>query len=303
MVFPHHKWPQEDKQQQQKPQGEKQPKPKVKVKPKKSSEVQKSPDKEFPMEKGLDPTKMQAADITWVYKVPDSKCKIFTEEDVVKHHGFKIEDKLDAGSYGVIYNARDRKNVKVACKAMDLGIADWDSTKMMDMKNELFIMSKVKHLYIIKVHDHFMTVTDTGRRLHIFMELADGGNLAKFIAKRFSGKGSDGTIISQLPEKDGKAYFAQIVCGIAHLHLLGIAHRDIKLQNVLLSKCETSISGDYTLLISDFGLSRVVHHKSGGEVEKNKTFCGTPIHMAPELLVYKAYNSFATGKKGYFVVI
>ncbi len=184
----------------------------------------------------------------------------------------------------------------MVCKAIDLGVADWDSVKMMDVKNELFIMSKVKHLYIIKVHDHFMTVTDTGRRLHIFMALADGGNLAKYIAKRFSEKGSNGSVMTQLPEKDGKSYFAQILCGLAHLHLLGISHRDIKLQNVLLSKCDQSISGDYTLLISDFGLSRVVHHKAGGAVENNTTYCGTPIHMAPEILLYKAYNSFSTGR-------
>ena len=88
MVFPPHKKPQENKQKQAE---KRQPKPKQK----KNSEELPVP-KSFPMENGPDPSKLQAADLTWVYKVPDSKCKLFTEEDVVKYHGFKIEDKVSS---------------------------------------------------------------------------------------------------------------------------------------------------------------------------------------------------------------
>lgn len=50
------------------------------------------------------------------------------------------------------------------------------------------------------------------------MELAAGGNLYKFIQKK------------GLPDESlAKKYFAQILCGINHMHGYGIAHRDIKL--------------------------------------------------------------------------
>ena len=88
------------------------------------------------------------------------------------------------------------------------------------------------------------------------------GNFGKFVQKK-------GT----LTEAESKLYFAQIVCGVNHMHSLGIAHRDIKLQNVLLVKCEKSISGDCTLLMADFGLSRIMHHEDG-EVALNRTICG-----------------------------
>ena len=100
--------------------------------------------------------------------------------------------------------------------------------------------------------------------MYIFMELADGGNFAKFVQKK-------GT----LTEAEAKLYYAQMVCGINHMHSLGIAHRDIKLQNVLLAKNEKSISGDFTLLVADFGLSRIIHHDEAGGIQNNRTICGT----------------------------
>lgn len=132
--------------------------------------------------------------------------------------------------------------------------------------------------------------------IFIFIELADGGNFAKFLKAK-----------GLLEEKEAKLYYAQILCGINHMHSLGIAHRDIKLQvkirlliesicghyilfilqNVLLAKNDKSISKDFTLLVADFGLSRIVHHDNDGDIQKNRTVCGTPIFMAPEILTRK----------------
>jgi serine/threonine-protein kinase ULK2 len=60
---------------------------------------------------------------------------------------------------------------------------------------------------------------------------------------------------------------------------MGIAHRDLKLANVLLKK-------DLTIKLADFGFA-----KEGGEEEvMMKTYCGTPITMAPEILKGKPYD-------------
>ena len=134
--------------------------------------------------------------------MPDANLNLKTEEDVIDkvvhlvlitflyisffQVGYKLEEKLDAGGFGVIFFARDKKkNLKVACKQMDLG--DWDEVKVRDMKNvrnhcpiywdqftahcsfygiqELFIMERVKHLYIIKLYAHFLTSSSNGNRL------------------------------------------------------------------------------------------------------------------------------------------
>ena len=75
----------------------------------------------------------------------------------------------------MIFFARDKKNVRVACKMIELG-TDWEDSRVKDMKvgqtcailklilnahfpiqNELFIMEKVKHLYVVKLFKHFLT--------------------------------------------------------------------------------------------------------------------------------------------------
>ena len=236
--------------------------------------------KAFPLEKGPTPSKLEPSQISRLYKLPDGKMK--TEDDVLEANNYKLEEKLGEGGFAIVYFARNKKsNQKHACKVMKLG-GDWKDSRVEDMKNELFIMEKVKHLYIVKLMHHFLTQSKAnGIRLYIFMELADGGDFSKFCQKK-----------GAMTENDCKPYFAQIICGINHMHSLGIAHRDIKLQNVLLVKNEKSISGDFTLLVSDFGLSRIMHHDSAGGIQMNRTICGTPIFMAPEILLRKPYSGF-----------
>lgn len=95
---------------------------------------------------------MDPTDITRMYKVPSDRFE--TDGDVINYQGYLLEEKvshhpantflmgtrpfpqqLDAGGFGVIFFARDkRKNLKVACKLMDLG-DDWNDERVVDMKN------------------------------------------------------------------------------------------------------------------------------------------------------------------------
>lgn len=233
----------------------------------------------FPLEKGPTPSQMEPTDITRLFKLPAGKLK--TEDDIIKALGYTLEDKLGEGGFGKIFRANfNKKNCKVACKICELG-CDWKDNRVEDMKNELFIMEKVTHLYVVKLYSHFLTQSkENGNRLYIFMELADKGDFSKICKK-------DGPFT----EKDAQGYFAQIACGINHMHSLGIAHRDIKLQNVLCRQAKTA-SGNLLLLMADFGLSRILHHEDSGELALNRTVCGTPLFMAPEILMKKPYNAF-----------
>ena len=60
---------------------------------------------------------------------------------------------------------------------------------------------------------------------------------------------------------------------------MGIAHRDIKLANILLRK-------DYTIKLADFGFAK----EESTEQVMMKTYCGTPITMAPQILKGKPYD-------------
>lgn len=233
----------------------------------------------FPLEKGPQPQELDPTQITRLYKLPAGKLK--TEDDVIKSLGYKLENKLGEGGFGKIFKASSAKQkCKVACKMCALG-DDWKDDRVEDMKNELFIMEKISNLYIVKLYTHFLTQTkENGNRLYIFMELADKGDFSKVCQ-------SEGP----MSEKTAAGFFAQIVCGINHMHSMGIAHRDIKMQNVLV-KAAKSVSGNLLLLLADFGLSRILRHDEEGELALNKTVCGTPIFMAPEILARKPYNAF-----------
>ena len=96
-----------------------------------------------------------------------------------------------------------------------------------------------------------------------------GGELLEAVAK----KGS-------YSEADARGCFAQLLAGVSYLHAHGIAHRDLKLENLLL---ETP--GDIThIRIVDFGLAKGHVEQSYLEMD---TICGTPHYVAPEVIAVR----------------
>ncbi|GLC74987.1 hypothetical protein PLESTF_001580900 [Pleodorina starrii] len=73
-------------------------------------------------------------------------------------------------------------------------------------------------------------------------------------------------------------YVAQMVLALEHLHGKGIVHRDIKLENVLMS-------AEGYIKVSDLGFSKVLHDN-----QRTHTMCGTPDYMAPEIIKGKGHN-------------
>lgn len=86
---------------------------------------------------------------------------------------------------------------------------------------------------------------------------------------------------SRISESTVKLYFYQILLAVQYLHDNGIIHRDLKLENVLLS----STNEECCIKITDFGQSKIL-----GETSLMRTLCGTPTYLAPEVL-----NTAGTG--------
>jgi serine/threonine-protein kinase HSL1, negative regulator of Swe1 kinase len=86
------------------------------------------------------------------------------------------------------------------------------------------------------------------------------------------------SVLDHLPD-----YHRQILLALAYLHSVGVAHRDIKLENIL-------VTADRKVAkLCDFGLATFF---SAGD--KCAEYCGSPHYAAPEILMGTPYNPAAT---------
>ncbi|KAL2359846.1 hypothetical protein RJZ56_007301 [Blastomyces dermatitidis] len=146
------------------------------------------------------------------------------------------------------------------------------------VKSEYSIAKSLDHPNIVKT---FSLCTHNGRWNHV-MEMCSYGELFSLVQKDYLG------------DIDILCFFKQTVRGIAYLHENGIAHRDIKLENLLLSD-------EGHIKITDFGVSEVfsgIHpglRSSGGRCGKEMNgvrlcspgICGSLPYIAPEVLAKK----------------
>ncbi|RDA91431.1 hypothetical protein CP533_6280 [Ophiocordyceps camponoti-saundersi (nom. inval.)] len=151
---------------------------------------------------------------------------------------------------------------------------------------------KIKSEYSIGKSLHHPNIVETIRlctnhhRWNHVMEYCSEGDLFGLVQKGHL-KGDD-------KKKDRQCLFKQLVQGVGYLHANGIAHRDIKLENLLLTK-------DSKLKITDFGVSEVFSgthpglREAGGQCGRNMGevrlcspgICGSEPYIAPEVLAKK----------------
>jgi tRNA A-37 threonylcarbamoyl transferase component Bud32 len=156
-------------------------------------------------------------------------------------------------------------------------------------EDELDYVKKVKSEYSIAASLHHPNIVRTVRlcthanRWNHVMEYCQYGELFHWVEK--------GLFKSQFKLGDRLCFFKQLMRGVDYLHSHGIAHRDIKLENILLS-------ADGCLKITDFGVSEVfsgdhpglshAHGRAGqnmGDVRKcSPGVCGSLPYIAPEVL-------------------
>ncbi|KAF2014628.1 Pkinase-domain-containing protein [Aaosphaeria arxii CBS 175.79] len=154
------------------------------------------------------------------------------------------------------------------------------------IKSEYSIAKSLHHPNIVET---VRLCTNRGRWNHV-MEFCAHGELFSLVERKLFAAGSEGYYSLQ----DRMCFFKQLLRGVDYLHCHGIAHRDIKLENLLLSK-------DGYLKISDFGVAEVFSGEhpglraAGGECGKNMGevrlsnpgICGSLPYIAPEVLEKK----------------
>jgi len=170
---------------------------------------------------------------------------------------FEIIEEIGQGGMGTVYKAFDCKiREVVALKMLKSEIAS-DPEVIERFRNEIKLARQVSHRHVCRMYD----IGEEWLSIYISMEYVPGEDLKSFI--RRSG---------HLNEAKAVGLAKQIAEGLAEAHRLGVIHRDLKPQNVMIDK-------DGNAKIMDFGIARSLHTQGA---TGTGVIIGTPEYMAPE---------------------
>ncbi|XP_060127490.1 serine/threonine-protein kinase Nek4 isoform X2 [Zootoca vivipara] len=170
------------------------------------------------------------------------------------------------GSYGEVSLVRHRQdNKQYVIKRLNLKHAS--SRERKSAEQEAQLLSQLKHPNIVTYRESW---EGEDGLLYIVMGFCEGGDLYHKL-KEQKGK--------LLPESQVVEWFVQIAMALQYLHERHILHRDLKTQNVFLTRSNI-------IKVGDLGIARVLEN----QYDMASTLIGTPYYMSPELFSNKPYN-------------
>ncbi|CAD7935511.1 unnamed protein product [Amoebophrya sp. A120] len=219
------------------------------------------------------------------------------------------------GSFGKCWLVRDRHSEKqLIQKVIDL--SKMSEEEKNDTYREVQVLGRLRHPYIIRYRDSFLTGSSTSadkagtttnpdnergnyndhrpaspqKLLCLVMDYATNGDLYTRIRKQKKLK-------QFLPASLILRWFTQIALAVKYIHDQKILHRDLKTQNIFLTKVAMSslmsennppvvLPNFENVKIGDFGIARVLSHTS----DVAKTAIGTPFYMSPEICQAQPYD-------------
>ena len=217
--------------------------------------------------------------------------------------GYVLKQRLGSGSFASVYKGikleEYRQSINngqppphhsiAAIKAISRQSKKLTKKVLENLELEIAILQTYRHPNICCLHD----VNKTERHVYLVLEYCGGGDLQRLIRTRQKGR---------LSEKLCRRLVRDLAAGLRFLWGKQVVHRDIKPQNLLLTGplppedeaenparenaknvaqgTDSEVTEGFMLKIADFGFAR---HLTG--VDLAETMCGSPLYMAPEILV------------------
>ena len=173
---------------------------------------------------------------------------------------------IGRGSFGKVYLGLQKltnRLVAIKCLAKQHFIDEVAKSKI---KTEVGVLKNLLgHPHVIKL----LEVFENEKYVFFVMEYAANSDLLHYLKD-----------MSILGEDEAKVIFYQIASCVRYCHKLGIIHRDIKLDNILIDE-------HFNCKLCDFGVSRYQKYN-----EMINEQCGTPAYLAPEIVSEKGYKNF-----------
>ncbi|XP_021252596.1 serine/threonine-protein kinase Nek1 isoform X4 [Numida meleagris] len=174
--------------------------------------------------------------------------------------------KIGEGSFGKAILVKDKENSQQYV-IKEINISKMSNKEREESRREVAVLANMKHPNIVLYRESF----EENGCLYIVMDYCEGGDLFKKI------NAQKGILFSEDQILD---WFVQICLALKHIHDRKILHRDIKSQNIFLTK-------DGTIQLGDFGIARVLN----STVELARTCIGTPYYLSPEICQNRPYNN------------
>lgn len=208
-------------------------------------------------------------------EIPISKYGEFKNKYNIK------KEEIGRGMFSTVYYATDSNGNEYAMKR--ISVEKLDENRIDKFLLELYISQKMSHVNVVKCYEVFRTKS----HWYIVSEYCCSGTFKHLIRRMRN--------IEDCIEKEitARYYLYQLRDAIQYLHENNIIHRDLKPDNILMTK-NKGASSELIVKLSDFGFSRYFDVTDAilttGYDDLVSTICGSPIYMAPELLVKMKYN-------------
>lgn len=171
---------------------------------------------------------------------------------------YELQKCIGQGAYAKVYKAVHLPTkTKVAIKLYEKAKLT-EKLRQKSIKREIKILSRLSHPNIVSFIDCF----STKNHIYLVMELVKGLSLYELLKMQADRK---------IKETHAKTIIKQVLKALHYCHSKCVSHRDIKLENIIISN-----TGEVKVI--DFGFSTCIPND-----KKVKMFCGTPSYMAPEI--------------------
>lgn len=181
---------------------------------------------------------------------------------------FEILGELGSGGMGVVYKALDRQLDEVVALKMIRAQEMRGGEQLERLKDELRLARKITHFNVLRTYDF----GELDGLPFISMEYVPGISLRDLLNQS----------AGRLPYGASLRIAKQICAGLEAAHAVGVLHRDVKPENVL-------VESSGTAKLMDFGIARRVARGSAG-LTQTGTVVGTPYYLAPEQLKGEAID-------------
>jgi len=183
----------------------------------------------------------------------------WTGKDIVE--AFEFKEKLGQGGYGAVFKAQHKETgFTMAVKVLAIS-----GPGRADLQKEIDVLKKCRCPNVLSYYGTILRDNE----IWILMDHCGVGSVKDLMK----------ACVETLDEEQISMVTTQVLKGLAYLHAKGIVHMDVKAANILLTE-------EGAVKLADFGVSQQLQNAS----EQSDMLIGSPLWMAPEIILRNPYN-------------